>query len=90
MLVLSRLLNQSIIIDESVEVYVVGLSPESVQLVILGLPGERFQQTTLQIREVVNVLQDVSVMLIDTRNGKARLGVEAPRETSIRRGQMAG
>ena len=90
MLVLNRLLNQSIIIDESVEVYVVGLSPVSVELVVLGLPGESYRQITLQTGEVVNVLRDVSVMLINTRNGKAQLGVEAPRETSIHRGQLSG
>lgn len=89
MLVLKRCINESIIIDESVEVYVVGLSPQDVDLVILGLPSTRVQKITLWIRETVNVFRDVSVMLIDTRYGKACLGVNSPREISICRGQMS-
>ena len=89
MLVLKRCINESIIIDESVEVYVVGLSPQDVDFVILGLPSTRVQKITLWIRETVNVFRDVSVMLIDTRYGKACLGVNSPREISIRRGQMS-
>jgi len=74
MLVLKRCINESIIIDESVEVYVVGLSPQDVDFVILGLPSTRVQKITLWIRETVNVFRDVSVMLIE-QNVKAALRI---------------
>jgi|GEM_PF-1784114 sRNA-binding carbon storage regulator CsrA len=89
MIVLSRQLNESIIIDETVEVYVVGFSRETVDLVILGLPGTHVRRISLQLRETVSILQEVSVMLIENRHGKAKLGVNAPRIASIRRGEMA-
>lgn len=88
MLVLSRTLNQSIMIGESVEIYVVGVSPKSVDLVVFGLPGKRFQQIPLQVHEVANISQDISLTLIHTRDGKARLGIEGPRHLPIHRGEL--
>ena len=87
-LVLSRALNQSVTIAESLEVFLIGLWPDAVELLVLGLPNERFRRLTLRVHETTVVSEGVSITLIDTRGCKARLGVEAPRGISIRRGQM--
>lgn len=90
MLVLSRSVNQSIVIDESVELHIRAVTSDSVDLVIVGLPGEDLHRHTIQLNQSVNVCDDVIVTLIQVRDGKARLGIDAPRETSIHRGEFTG
>ena len=89
MLVLSRSLNQSIVIDEAVEVYVVGISAESVDLVILGLPDVRVRRCTVNLQETVSICGEVTLTLVRIHDDKARLGIYAPRETTIHRSEFA-
>ncbi len=88
MRVFSRQLNQLMIINDTIEFYVVNIAEESVQLVVLGLPDERVRKIELQTGETAEIITDISITLIQIRGDKVRLGLEAPRETTIHRGEV--
>lgn len=89
MLVLSRAVNESVIIDDDVEIFVTAISPERVDLVVLGLPTERYKTLLLRKNQTATVL-DVEVVLVCTSVDKARFGFTAPfGETGrVKRGQL--
>lgn len=93
MFILTRDVNESVIIDDDVEVFVTRTSPERVDLLVLGLPNERYKTMLLRVNQTATILDTVTVTYIGTcvdeaRLGKVRLGFTAPPEQSIRRGQM--
>jgi carbon storage regulator len=38
--------------------------------------------------ERIDIGDDVSVFVVETSNGRVRIGIEAPREISVRRGEL--
>lgn len=87
MLILKRDLNQAILIDD-VEVFLIAASSGMVELLLLGLPGERLRRLTLRKGEAKTISESVSTSLLEGREGKARLGVDAPNGTVVRRAEL--
>lgn len=87
MLILKRDLSQAILIDE-IEVFLIAASSEVAELLLLGLPGERFRPLTVRKGETRTVHDGVSVCLVQARNGQARLGIHAPCGMDVRRAEL--
>ena len=89
MLVLSRSPSQSIVIDGTVEVYTKAVSSDSVDLVIVGLRGFDVHRHTIHLNQSIELFDEVLITLVRIRDSKARLGIDAPRGTTIHRGEVS-
>ena len=87
MLVLTREVGQSIIINESTIITVTINVPGFAELFQLDTISGQRRIVTLALGEQLWILTEVAVVLIRQPENKVRLGFEYPRHISIRRGE---
>ena len=95
MLILSRMIGESVIIEQSPNRWLVTLSALSAAGGTLEVTVAKdikavtpAEAKTIGCNEAVELAEDISVRLVDMRGEKAYIGIDAPRTSSVYRLEM--
>lgn len=91
MLVLSRSVGESIIIDGTITATVAVIGADFVDIGLLEVGGARLRCVTLDTRKLRPVVDGVTGIMIERiEAGRIRLGFEVRRGVSVRRSEIVG
>ena len=86
LLVLTRTLNESVLIGDNVEIKLVEIRGNDVRLGIsepTTVPQNR--EVLLALSDSISIGDNIEVMVVEIRGNNVRLGITAPQEVDIRR-----
>src|SRR5688500_6534897 len=89
MLVITRRQNEAVMLGDDLLVRVVEIDPKRVKLAVtrlntLGVPAELW----LAREEIAEVVGGITLEVVDIRDDKLRLGIDAPKNVSIHRKEV--
>jgi sRNA-binding carbon storage regulator CsrA len=101
MLVLSRGINEAVVLADQVIITLVGLMPNSVELTLQATEGGPSALLAVELGEFIDVGLGARLTLVEVREGsacvgtccggpKARLGFETPTAVRVYRKEMSG
>ena len=85
MLVLSRYIGESIRINDDLLVTVAVVGRDFVELAVSSADHSNPKIVTLGVGQKVDIAEQINVVLVMIKDGKVRLGINAPRETQFER-----
>lgn len=90
MLVLSRQIDETLMIGDAILVTVVSISPEMTTLHVCYDDDEQHveQKCALEIDDRIEITDEVHVSVVDIRGDKVRLAVRAPRTVPVHRKEV--
>ena len=87
MLVMSREIGQALVIEDVV-VTLDAFDDQHADITLQKVAGGKSISLTLNLNEFVDACYDTRIVLIATRDTKARLGIEAPKNVPIHRKEI--
>jgi sRNA-binding carbon storage regulator CsrA len=88
MLVLSRRLSESVVINGQLVLTVALLADDHVELSLVSVGGSLVGSFTARANESVRLTDDIQVIVIRFEGEKVRLGVEGPPDSTFHRGEF--
>jgi sRNA-binding carbon storage regulator CsrA len=88
MLVLSRRLGESLVINDQLVLTVAFLANESVELSLISVGGSLLGTFTARKNEKLPLTDDIEVVVVRFEGDKVRLGVEGPLGSMFHRGEF--
>jgi sRNA-binding carbon storage regulator CsrA len=88
MLVLSRKMGDCIVIGDEFVVTVAFLAPEHAELSLTRLDGSFVRSASVRCNEWFEVDDQIRVAVVRVENEKARIGIDAPSDNSVHRGEF--
>ena len=89
MLVLSRRVNEALVIGDRFILTLARLSFDLAELALLDMDSGADKSFALRSGEAKDIGQDVTVSLIEIREDRARLGLEAPASLAVHRKEVS-
>jgi carbon storage regulator CsrA len=88
MLVLSRRLGESLVVNDQLVLTIALLAEDYVELSLINATGSFLVSFTARADESVSLTDAIQVTVIQFEGEKVRLGVEGPRDSRIDRGEF--
>ena len=83
MLVLTRRLNESLLIGDDIKITVLNIGKSQIKLGVNDSEG-----VTLDLQETITIKDDITVKLVKTDKTQVKLGIEAPENVTINREEV--
>jgi len=88
MLVLSRRLGESLVINDQLVLTVAFLAEDYAELSLINFSGSLLGTFTARVNEKLRLTDDIEVVAVRFEGGKVRLGVEGPADCTFDRGEF--
>jgi len=88
MLVLSRRLGESVVINDRLVLTVALLTDDHVELSLINVTGSLVGTFTTRVNDRISLPEDVQIIVIRLEDDKVRIGFDGPADSRFHRGEF--